>query len=83
MASETMIHEGQAARDWAAQAEPQISVTNGGVQGRSDFAATLPLLKSALSLKTASWPPSCTIALNIRHLLLWCRGMSSKLRTIL
>ena len=26
MASETMIHEGQAARDWAAQAEPQYRV---------------------------------------------------------
>lgn len=26
MANETMIHEGQAARDWAAQADTQISV---------------------------------------------------------
>ena len=46
-ANETMIHEGQAARDWAAQADTQISVTNGGVQGRSDFAATPTVLKSA------------------------------------
>ena len=45
MANETMIHEGQAARDWAAQADTQISV--GGVQGRSDFAATPTVLKSA------------------------------------
>lgn len=48
MANETMIHEGQSAHDWAAQADPQISVTNGGVQGRSDFAATPPLLNNAL-----------------------------------
>lgn len=50
MANETMIHEEQAARDWAAQSDTQISVTNGGVQCRSDFAATPIVLKSADTL---------------------------------